>query len=212
VPRPQNSKIARKKITTKQYKFLIETLAKKEEKITQKKNRTVKLELNKLKNIKAVITILAHTGLRIGETQKITIKQIKEAITDRTFSILQSKNSKARNVNISKEGVEDFKKTFGNMLNEEYNNYIIRKFNKPKEHLNRDYIQQIVNKFITDTLGDRYSSHGFRRNLIVELIAYGGTKFAQKIVGHSDIRTTNIYDDQITDSEAQRALDAIWNR
>ena len=209
--RPKNKKIFKEKISYKDYLSLMDFLDQKIEKIKLKKNRTVKLELNKIQNIKGILTLLTHTGMRIGETQQITIKQIKDGILENRFSIVQSKVSRARKVIISKTGVEDFKKVFDCYIDEyDYNNYVIRKLNQPKEYFNKTYLQNITNNMIKEVMGEMYSTHGFRRNLIIEMIDRAGTKDAQLMIGHKSILTTHMYDDDITNEEAQRLLDAIW--
>jgi integrase len=209
--RPSGRKIFKKSISIEDYLRLVAIIEEKRVEISNSKRKTVKLELNKLNNIKGTITILVHTGLRIGEVLSITNGNIREAILNKNFSAYESKTKRPRNVNISKVATVHFREVFAIHINEvENDNFVIRKLNKPKSQLSQNYFQNMINDFLHEALGERYSSHGFRRQVIIDLINYDTVKTAQMIIGHKDERTTRIYEGIVSDSAAQTALEARW--
>lgn len=209
--RPSGKKIFKKSISIEHYLSLMAIIDQKTAEIQASENKTVKLELNKMQNIKGTITILVHTGLRIGEVKYITNGMIREAILTQNFSAYEPKTKRARNVNVSKIAVKHFRTVFADYINEiENDNFVIRKLNKPKETLSQNYFQNMINDFLHEALGERYSSHGFRRQVIIDIINYDNVTKAQKIIGHKNESTTRIYEGIVSDSAAQTALDSRW--
>ena len=74
------------------------------------------------------------------------------------------------------------------------NSYAIRKHGKSNNKLSENYMQEFLNKTMKEVLGDRYTTHSFRKGLINDLLKNGyHASEVQEIVGHADVRTTLLY-------------------
>jgi len=193
--RPKGIKRIKKSIRKQDLLRLIAFLDQKKADILKIKNKSVKLQLQKIHNSKIAFYILFHTGLRVSELVDIKMEHIKEAILDREFSVFQSKQSRARSVSISVEAAQIFREIFNEQLNEmSLNSYAIRKHGKSNSKLSENYMQEFLNKTMKEVLGDRYTTHSFRKGLINDLLKNGyHASEVQEIVGHADVRTTLLY-------------------
>lgn len=209
--RPANKRVFTRKMTFELYFKLLDVLEEKRVKLIEKQTKTVKLELNKLENIKSVLILLIFTGLRISETRLITVGDIRKAISTRGFVVYEPKKKKNRKVEISETAKKTFKKVFNKKLNEiSNNNLIIRRHNRIQEAYSKNYLQALVNGYIHEVLGEEYTSHSFRRFVITEVIKTHGADYAQKVANHSKIETTFIYKAMLDEGEIASALDAMW--
>ena len=208
--RPANKRVFTREMSFEGFFKLIDTLDQEIAKISQKQTKTVKLELNKLENIKAILIILIFTGLRISETRLITIGDIRKAISKYGFSIYEPKKKKNRKVEVSETATRVFKKTFDTKLNEiSDNNLIIRRYNRIQKPYSKNYLQALVNAYIHKVLGEELTTHSFRRLVITEAGDTYGMEYAQKIANHSKIETTFLY--KKLKHNIPQVLDAMWS-
>lgn len=163
--RPKGNKTYTNKITMSQYLRLIDVLEVRERKIKfSKVKSTTFIELHKIHNIRATITILAYAGIKIHQVSQITLKDIREAVN----------SQKLLNINIGDKGASTLLNVFSHFLNDYDNTYAIRRFNKPYNSLSTDYLQQMVNSFLKEVLGDGFTSYSFRRNFYKKIILFRG--------------------------------------
>jgi integrase len=209
--RPAGNKVFTRQMTFEGYFALINSLDEKIAKTSLLKNKSVKLELNKLEAIKAVITILIFTGLRISETRLITIGDIRKAIKYLSFVVYEQKKKKYRKVEISKTGAKAFKLVFKKYLDEiSDNNLVIRRYKRIQTPYSPNYLQNMINNYIHSVLGEEYTSHSFRRLVITEVIKTHGVEYAKAVANHSKIETTFIYKNRPEEGSMGEALEAMW--
>ncbi len=201
----------KKSIKKEDYLRLKEILELKKLILENSESKSVTSQQHKLKNIEIAFTLLYHTGMRMSELRDIKLSDIVEAIQTKELYIYQSKTNSVRVANISSNGVKEFKEVFNVYLNEiERNTYILRRWGKPKENLSNGYLERLLNSFLRETLGDRYSTHSFRRGLINDMIIKGhSTIEIQKMIGHRHISTTSIYADELMEEQRDIIIESV---
>jgi len=208
--RPANRRVFTRKMSLEGYFRLMEVLEQKMANLSQKRSSSVKLQLNKYKNIQAVLVLLIYTGLRVSETRLITVGDIRKAISTKGFVIYEPKKRENRKVSVGSNAVKAFKKYFNEKLSEiSNNNLIVRKYNRIQSPYSSNYLQVLINDFIHEVLGEEYTTHSFRRFVLTRAVKNFGVKEAQKIANHKDIKTTILYD-TIEDDVLGDVLDSIW--
>jgi len=209
--RPAGKKVFTRQMTFEGYFALITNLDKKIAQISQIKPKSVKLQLNRLNNIKAVITLLMFTGIRISETRIITTGDIRKAIKNYAFVVYEPKKRNYRKVEINKTAAKAFKIVFNDYLNEiSDNNLIIRRSNRIQSSYSKNYLQEMVNSYMHEVLGEEFTTHSFRRLVITEIIKTHGVEYAQAVANHSKIETTFIYKNRPEEGSMGEALEAMW--
>ena len=174
-----------------------EVLNKKYDKVSFKRPRTEKKlpkvidsdvildKINKISNLKhkTILTLTYSVGLRVSEVVNLKIVDIDSKRM--LISIINGKGRKDRIVPLSQKVLE--------LLRIYYKEY------KPKEHLfngqkTNKYsiksVQTIYKKYIDNTT----SVHNLRHSCFTNLLESGtDIRIIQKIAGHSNIKTTEIY-------------------
>lgn len=198
-------------IKKKEYLALLVALDKKRLYLSTADSKLVKFQLMKLDNITRAFVVLYHTGIRMSELQNIKVSDIVEAIKKEEMFVYQSKTKSIREVSISPIGGQEFRDVFNEQLNEPYQDtYILRRWGKPREKLSIGYIERILNHFLRNTLGERYSTHSFRRGLINDMINLGcSTVEVQKMIGHKHISTTSIYADELIEERKKQIITSV---
>ena len=201
----------KKSIKKEDYLRLKEVLELKMLILKNSESKSVTSQQHKLKNIEIAFTLLYYTGMRMSELRDIKLCDIVEAIQTKELYIYQSKTNSVRVANISLNGVQEFKEVFNVYLNDvERNTYILRRWGKPKQNLSIGYIERLLNSFLRDTLGERYSTHSFRRGLINDMIIKGhSTIEIQKMIGHRHISTTSIYADELMEKQRDFIIESV---
>jgi integrase len=209
--RPAGKRVYTRKMTFKGYFALINNLDEKIAQISLLRTKSVKLQLNRLHSIKAVITILMFTGLRISETRLITIGDIRKAINLFSFVVFEPKKRSYRKVEINKTASIAFKIVFEKYLDEiSDNNLVIRRYKRIQTPYSKNYLQNMVNEYIHSVLGEEYTSHSFRRLVLTEIIKTHGVEYAKAVANHSKIETTFIYKNRPEEGSMGEALEAMW--
>lgn len=173
--------------------------------------KNVKFQLLRLHNINIAFTLLYYTGMRMSELQNIKMSDVVEAIQTNELYIYQSKIDTVRCATISTNGVAEFKEVINEYLNEiDRDTYVLRRWGKPKQNLSVGYLERTLNSFLRTALGQRYSTHSFRRGLINDMIIQGySTIEVQKMIGHKHISTTSIYADEIAEHHKQTIINSV---
>lgn len=143
-------------------------------------------------NLARTFTLLFFTGCRLNEIKQLKVKDIKTIIEIGEFIIVTYKTHKERKLFFSKNAIKEIRKHF-DMGKEKNDNFIIGVKGDFTKTPSVSTFISIVNQFIQEVLGERYSSHSFRSGLITEMSKSVNPKFIQKFIGHSDINTTMRY-------------------
>lgn len=143
-------------------------------------------------NLARTFTLLYFTGCRLNEIKQLKVKDIKTLIETGEIIIVTTKTNRERKLFFSKIAIKEIKKYF-DMGKEKNDNYIIGIKGDYSKIPSVSTFIGIVNQFIQEVLGNRYSSHSFRSGLITEMSKSVNPKFIQKFIGHSDINTTMRY-------------------
>lgn len=201
----------KKSIKKREYLTLLTALHQKRLDLSSTGSKRVKFQVMKIDNILRAFVVLFHTGIRMSELQNIKVSDIEEAVTTNEMFIYQSKTNTVRDVFISPTGVEDFRMMFNDCFSEiNRNTYILRRWGKPRAKLSIGYTERMLNHFLRTTLGDRYSTHSFRRGLINDMITNGcSTVEVQKMIGHKHISTTSIYADELLGERKKQIINSV---
>lgn len=145
----------------------------------------IKLKLSKIKNLKhkSILTLTYSVGLRVSEVVNLKIEDI-----DSKRMVIHIKNAKGR-----KDRIVPLSQTVLELLRQYWKEY------RPTEYLfngrnSRQYsvgsCQQIYKKYIDSNS----SIHTLRHSSFTGLLENGtDIRIIQKIAGHSNIKTTEIY-------------------
>ena len=140
-------------------------------------------------NIQRTFTILFYTGLRLNEIQSLRIKHIKELIISKSTIIETSKTNSERKLYASEDFIKALKPFFD--LEEDLENRVIQKLNKPREGIAVDTYLKQINGIIKTVLKKGYSSHSFRQGLITDMAERGvNVKIISEFISHKNIATT----------------------
>ena len=201
----------KKSISKVEYLRLKDALELKSLKNLNSESKSVKFQQFRLLNIEVALTVLYHTGIRVSELSEIQICDIADAIFQNEFFIYQGKSKTTRSVTISKNAVADFRKVFDSHLSEvDRNTYILRRWGNAKRGLAKRYIEKMLNKFIHEVLGERYSTHGFRKGLINDLIYHGHLMTeVQALIGHKHVSTTAIYVNELSEDTKSMLMNSV---
>ena len=147
--------------------------------------------------IRIAYTILYYCGIRINEIRHLTKEDIQKAISASQFSLIHHKTKQAHIHVLSKKAVQDLRNliTEFSIVFDKYNYQYL--FGKVKPMTNKNLIK-VINRDLKDTL-QKYDipynikSHSFRVNIITNLLKITSVQNTANIIGHTDIRSTMIY-------------------
>ena len=145
----------------------------------------IKEQLSKIKNLKhkTILSLTYSVGLRVSEVVNLKIEDI-----DSKRMIIHIKNAKGR-----KDRIVPLSQNILQLLREYYKEY------KPINHLfngqnNLKYSSESCNKIVKQYLGKEYHIHQLRHSCFTNLLERGvNLRIIQKIAGHSNVKTTEIY-------------------
>ena len=194
--RPKGKTKARKIITKKEYKELMNFL-----------NRTDELKKHSVNNAKKAFTLLYYGGFRISELIDLTNKDLFEIVEKKEFSLKNNtKTKKPRMVYFSDEAIKTIKQVFKENLTESSNYLLLRSWGKPHNKFSSHTIQRQLNIILSISIGNSYTTHSFRSGLITEMaIAGTNTKIIQEFINHASISTTLRYI-KPTEQDIKKAL------
>jgi site-specific recombinase XerD len=145
----------------------------------------IKEQLSKITNIKhrSILSLTYSVGLRVSEIVNLKIEDI-----DSKRMIIHIKNAKGR-----KDRIVPLSQKVLELLRIYFKEY------KPKEHLFNGqvgikYSSSSRNQLVKKYLGKSYHIHQLRHSCATNLLENGtDLKIIQKILGHSNVKTTEIY-------------------
>jgi len=154
--------------------------------------------------LKIAFTLLYITGCRISEIKNFTSYDLKKIIDKKEFSLANNTKTKSvRLIQFSNTQIAILEK----VLPKE-DGYLFAK-NGSKKPMTIGGLTSLCNFYIQKCLGNLYSSHGFRRNMITTILqTTGRVKLAQIHIGHKNSATTIRYDTPL-DTEIKSTLNAI---
>ena len=148
-------------------------------------------------NMLRTFTMLYYTGARISELLQIRNEDIQSIIENQELIIVSHKVKRERKIQFSETAVKAITKLFASSLeNEPKETFIIK--SRGSVILNKvpkiSVFTNSVNQVIHDALGERYSSHAFRRGILTEMASNKvHPRIMQQYIGHADIKTTMLY-------------------
>ena len=151
----------------------------------------------------AIITVLLHTGMRVGELCNLRVSDIRISTNSNMVTVREGKGTKRRNVPLNSTAIgvlKDFIKSFDN--NEEVT--YIAGSNPEKERflfygqkrmpLTDRGVRYIIQKYAYEAKIHNLSPHVFRHTCAKNLIDAGQPiDRVARILGHSNINTTSVY-------------------
>lgn len=164
--------------------------------------------------LRIAYTILYHCGLRINEIRHLSEKDLQIAIEAAQLNLVHHKTKKAHIHVLSKKAIQDLQNLKFEFLIifEKYQYQYLFGENKPMTDKN---LIKVVNKDLKFTctkfnIPFNIKSHSFRVNMITNLLKVTSVQKAANIIGHSDIRSTMIYNRYtLSKTEIQNILDKI---
>ena len=147
--------------------------------------------------IRIVYTILYYCGVRINEIRNLTQEDIQKAIKASQFNLIHYKTKQAHIHVLSKKAIQDLRKlsTEFSIVFDKYNFQYL--FGKTMPITDKNIIK-MINRDLKHT-SEKYQipynikSHSFRVNMITNLLKVTSVQNTANIIGHSDIRSTMIY-------------------
>ena len=144
--------------------------------------------------IQVILEILYSTGLRISELLNIKINQVAN-ITDKLY--INGKGNKQRLVIFNKNALYLIKNWIKIMIkyHKNKNSYLFENINNTNV-ISRQQIYKDLKKLAlkTDTDTEKLSPHSIRHSFASHMLNRGADlRSIQKLLGHSDISTTEIY-------------------
>lgn len=154
--------------------------------------------------LKIAYTILYCTGCRISEIVNFTKDDLEQMIKYKEFSLdNKNKTKRPRLIEFSDSQILLLEKVFP-----KENGFLFKK-NNSIEQMSITGLTNLCNKYIQIALGELFSSHGFRRNMITQILhKTGRIKLAQLHIGHKSPSTTTRYDTP-ADGEIRNTLNSI---
>jgi site-specific recombinase XerD len=145
----------------------------------------IKEQLFKIENLKhrTILSLTFSVGLRVSEVVNLKIEDI-----DSKRMIIHIKNAKGR-----KDRIVPLSQNILQLLREYYKEY------KPITHLfngqnNLKYSSGSCNQIVKKYLGEEYHIHQLRHSCFTNLLENGtDLRIIQKIAGHNNVKTTEIY-------------------
>lgn len=140
---------------------------------------------------KVLIELIYSSGLRLGEIVKVRWDDLD---FDNKLVFVKGKGNKERYAKLSNLVIEDLKKYKQERTNKE-NIYIFDSLYRPFTHISKRTVQQIIKNAIKKLkLNIKISPHCLRHSYATHSLENGiDSRYIQKLLGHSNIRTTERY-------------------
>lgn len=141
----------------------------------------------------ALLETIYCCGLRVSECTKLTVSQVN--LEQKILRVL-GKGSKERIIPIPENSLAVIKNYYNNVrplwLKKRTNLFFINRFGK---HITTKYVENMI-KFVCEEVGitKKITPHKLRHSFATHLLEGGADlRTIQELLGHSDIRTTEIY-------------------
>ncbi|MDX9744226.1 MAG: site-specific integrase [Arcobacteraceae bacterium] len=154
--------------------------------------------------LKIAYTLLFCTGCRVSEIIEFTKDDLESIVKFEEISLdNKTKTGKPRLIKFSDEHLEMIKKVVP-----KESGFLFKK-NNSIEPMTISGLTSLCNNYIQIALGELYSSHGFRRNMISTILRETGrVRVAQQHIGHTSPITTAKYD-TLEDGELKDILNRV---
>ncbi|MCE2393019.1 tyrosine-type recombinase/integrase [Candidatus Poribacteria bacterium] len=151
----------------------------------------------------AIITMLLHTGIRVGELCNLRVSDIRISTNSNMITVREGKGTKRRNVPLNSTAIgvlKDFIKSFDNNeeviyiagSNPERERFLF--YGQKRMPLTDRGVRYVIQKYAYKAKIDNLSPHVFRHTCAKNLIDAGQSiDRVAKILGHSNINTTSVY-------------------
>lgn len=151
----------------------------------------------------AIITMLLHTGMRVGELCNLKVSDIRISTNSNMVTVREGKGRKRRNVPLNSTAIgvlKDFIKSFDNNKevtyiagsNPERERFLF--YGQKRMPLTDRGVRYVIQKYAYKAKIDNLSPHVFRHTCAKNLIDAGQSiDRVAKILGHSNINTTSVY-------------------
>jgi len=151
------------------------------------------------------LTILYYTGLRISNLRLLQVRHIKQLLEEYKFDIplIKKKESIVHTFYIPSVAYKEFdlyKNYYQTLINNKQDDSFIITNEDSTHILSRVHFTRSINEilaFVSKKTNRNIKSHSFRINLTTALIETVGLEEASKIIGHNDIRTTEMYNRRV---------------
>ena len=151
----------------------------------------------------AIITMLLHTGMRVGELCNLRVSDIRISTNRNMITVREGKGTKRRNIPLNSTVIRVLK-DYLNTLNTSKSTTIVTGTNPEKDRflfygqkripLTDRGVRYIIDKYAYNAKIDNLSPHIFRHTCAKNLIDAGQSiDRVSKILGHSNVNTTSIY-------------------
>jgi len=147
-------------------------------------------------NMLKAFTLLYYTGVRVNELLQLKNSDIRTLIETGELIIFTKKTNRERKIHFSPEGIKAIKKVFDRVgfSTEPDEAFVIRSKGNLYKSPHHTNLVKSVNSLMQECLGERYSSHSFRRGIITEMAERSiNPKIIQAYIGHSNVQTTLEY-------------------
>ena len=172
------------------------------------------IKINSLKQarIKVALVLLYITGLRVANLLTFQVRHLFDLIKKQNTTMLINKKGGIKKIIIGKEckqWLQLIKENIDLVIeNKQEDNFLFT--NKQQQVLSREQFTKDINKVLKEFAGHsgkQIKSHSFRITLITDLLKNSTLQEVRTIIGHQDIRTTDIYNRRfMTERECYNAL------
>ena len=158
---------------------------------------------------KLTCTIFYFSGIRINEVARITVEMVEAIILESKFCFYQPKVNTYRFIRFNETGVSMIKGVY-----EQTKAVVFKDDNElfplsPSQRQNMEKFIGITNKYLrifAEPYNINVSSHSFRINFVTKSLKHTDPHNAQKLIGHSDIRSTMKYNRYNMDPEKEAEI------
>ena len=151
----------------------------------------------------AIITMLLHTGMRVGELCNLRVSDIRISTNSNMITVREGKGTKRRNIPLNSTVIRVIK-DYLNTLDTSKSTTVVTGTNPEKDRslfygqkrmpLTDRGVRYIIDKYAYNAKIENLSPHIFRHTCAKNLIDAGQSiDRVSKILGHSNINTTSIY-------------------
>ena len=151
----------------------------------------------------AIITMLLHTGMRVGELCNLRVSDIRISTSSNMITVREGKGTKRRNIPLNSTVItvlKDFLKSFSSDdqvtlitgPNPEKERFLF--YGQKRMPLTDRGVRYIIKKYAYIAKIENLSPHVFRHTCAKNLIDAGQSiDRVAKILGHSNVNTTSVY-------------------
>lgn len=172
----------------------------------------------KAARVKVALTLLYLTGLRVANLLVFTVRHLKDLTENLATPIQISKKGGVRKIVLGREAKKWFSNIEPEMIllthNKSQADFLF--CNKKGSLISRQRFTEQLNdtlKLFTTQTGKELKTHSFRITLITELLQTFPIQEVQKIIGHRDIKTTEVYNRNfLSERDYYKAVQFVYKK